>query len=276
MPAAVFSPPRKAEYLLLEVALPGRKAAAAGVLLLDPASDRLLLKLRRDWDRHADPEDAEVLALLGEDLARQAEQMGASALIELLEDRLSNALRLSERRSVVVGDLDRALERLYERHVEGRPAEVAVMPFRTHLPVYSLRAAAGKFGPDQEVEAEPEDWIPAPPGLRGLEDYFACHVSGRSMEPRIPDGSLCLFRRIPAGSRQGKLVLVRHRGASETGGEFTVKRYRSRKTLSEEGGWRHERILLEPLNPDYPVLELGPDEFQVIGEFVRVVPIEET
>jgi len=276
MPAAVFSPPRKAEYLVLEAALPGRRASPVGVLLLDPASDRLLVKLREDWERFADPEDAEVLALLAEDLARQAEQLGASALIELLEDRLSNVLRLSERRSVVVGDLERALERLYERQVEGRPAEVAVLPFRTHLPVYSLRAAAGKFGPDQEVDVEPEGWIPAPAGLHGLEDYFACHVWGRSMEPRIPDGSLCLFRRIPAGSRQGKLVLVRRRSASESGGEFTVKRYRSQKAVSEEGGWRHARIVLEPLNPDYPVLELGPDEFQVIGEFVRVVPVEET
>jgi SOS-response transcriptional repressor LexA len=95
------------------------------------------------------------------------------------------------------------------------------------------------------------------------------------MEPRIPDGSLCLFRRIPAGSRQGKLVLVRHRAASETGGEFTVKRYRSEKTVTEEGGWRHTRIVLEPLNPEYPVLELGPDEFQVIAEFVRVIPVED-
>ncbi|MGC8791948.1 MAG: LexA family protein, partial [Bryobacteraceae bacterium] len=207
--------------------------------------------------------------------ASQAERMGAARLIALLEDQLSNTLRISERRWAVVGDFGRALDRLYEREIEGLRQPVPVIPFQTHLPVYSLRAAAGKFGPEHDVDAEPEGWIPVPAGLRPSLDYFACQVVGRSMEPRIPDGSLCLFRRITAGSRQGKLVLVRHRGASE-GGEFTVKRYRSEKTVTREGGWRHTRVVLEPLNPDYPVLELGPDDFQVIAEFVRVIPVEET
>lgn len=275
MAVSLMPPPRKAEYVVLEAALPGRPITPAGVLLLEAEADRLHLKLRRDWAEWVAPEDAEVLELLAADLAAQADEIGGAALLALLEDRLSNALRLSERRTAIVADFRRALERLYAEEVEGARREAPVVPFRTHLPVYSLRAAAGKFGPEQEVDAEPEDWIPLPEGLRPPEDYFACHVVGRSMEPRIPDGSLCLFRRIPAGSRQGKLVLVRHRGASE-GAEFTVKRYRSEKIVEEEGGWRHMRIALEPLNPEYPVLELGPDEFEVIAEFVRVIPIEET
>lgn len=275
MAVSVLPPPRKAEYVVLQAALPGRPVVAAGILLLEPEADRLYLKLRSDWADRASPEDAEVLELLAADLAAQAEELGGSALLSLLEDRLSNALRISERRPAVVGDFERALERLYAAEVEGAWRTAPVVPFRTHLPVYSLRAAAGKFGPEQDVDAEPEDWIPLPEGLRPPEDYFACHVVGRSMEPRIPDGSLCLFRRIPAGSRQGKLVLVRHRGASE-GGEFTIKRYRSEKAVDGEGGWRHTRIVLEPLNPEYPVLELGPDDFEVIAEFVRVIPIEET
>ncbi len=275
MAVSVLPSPRKAEYVVLQAALPGRPVVAAGILLLEPEADRLHLKLRSDWADRASPEDAEVLELLAADLATQAEELGGSALLSLLEDRLSNALRISERRPAVVGDFERALERLYAAEVEGARRTAPVVPFRTHLPVYSLRAAAGKFGPEQDVDAEPEDWIPLPEGLRPPEDYFACHVVGRSMEPRIPDGSLCLFRRIPAGSRQGKLVLVRHRGASE-GGEFTIKRYRSEKAVDGEGGWRHTRIVLEPLNPEYPVLELGPDDFEVIAEFVRVIPIEET
>lgn len=275
MPAGGVPWPSRAEYLVVEVALPRRSPLPAGILLLDPGADRLYLKLREDWAEWAEPEDAEVLSLIATDWEQQAQQAGAAAFLALLEDRLSNTLRLSERRTVVVGDFERALERLYRQEIEGRQSAVTVIPFRTHVPVYSLRAAAGRFGPEQEPEAEPEGWVPAPPGLRSAEDYFACHVQGRSMEPRIPDGSLCLFRKIPAGSRQGKLVLVRHRGATETGGEFTVKRYRSEKVVTEEG-WRHTKVVLEPLNPDYPVLELGPEEFQVIAEFVRVIPIEET
>ncbi len=267
-------PPARAEYVVLEAALAGRPVRPAGVLLLDSAADRLFVRLREDWEQWAPPEDAEVLSLLAGELERQASEMGARSLLALLEDRLSNSLRLSERRAVVVRDFDRAANRLFEREVAGaRPSRV--VPFVTHVPVYSLRAAAGKFGPEMEVDQEPEDWIPAPAGIRSLEDHFACYVFGRSMEPRIPDGSLCLFRRIPAGSRQGKLVLVRHRGASESGGEFTVKRYRSEKVV-EEGDWRHTQVVLEPLNPEFPVLELGPDDFQVIAEFLRVVPVEET
>lgn len=274
MPVSVMPPPRKAEYVVLEAALPGRKPVPAGVLLLDTEADQLYARLRADWTGLADPADAEVLGLLAAEIEQQAREMGAAAYLGWLEDTLSNALRLSERRAVVVCDFRRAIQRLYEREIEGARKQLGVMPETNRVPVYSLRAAAGKFGPEQETDVQPEDWITAPEGLRGGEDYFACYVQGRSMEPRIPDGSLCLFRKMPAGSRQGKLVLVRHRGSSESGGEFTVKRYRSEKTVSEEG-WRHTRVVLEPLNPDYPTLELGPDEFQVIAEFVRVIPVEE-
>ncbi|MEK7409153.1 MAG: S24 family peptidase [Acidobacteriota bacterium] len=275
MTPVALPPPRKAEYLLLELALPGRPLARAGVLLFDPAADQLRVKLRQDWSGLADPEDAELAACLEEDLARQAEDLGAARLLAMLEDSLSNTLRITGRQAVVAGDLDRAVERLFERQVLGLREPAKILPFVTHVPVYSLRAAAGKFGADMEVEPEPEDWVKAPEDLRAGPELFAAQVVGRSMEPRIPDGSLCLFRAIPAGSRQGKLVLVSHRATSETGGEFTVKRYQSEKDVTEEG-WRHATVTLEPLNPEFPTLELSPDEFQAIAEFIRVLTVEET
>jgi phage repressor protein C with HTH and peptisase S24 domain len=58
------------------------------------------------------------------------------------------------------------------------------------------------------MEVEPEEWVEAPEGLRITDDMFVAHVTGRSMEPRIPNGSLCVFRGNVAGSRQNKLVLV--------------------------------------------------------------------
>ncbi len=108
---------------------------------------------------------------------------------------------------------------------------------------------------------------------------FVARVVGRSMEPLIPDGSLCVFRHGVVGSRQGKLLLIQNSGASASGGEFTVKRYTSRKTASEEG-WRHERIRLEPLNPEFEAWDLDPSEledgpYRVAGEFLRVLPFEE-
>ena len=91
-------------------------------------------------------------------------------------------------------------------HVEA----VEVAPFRTHLPLYSLRAAAGGLG--EEMESEAEDWVRAPEGMRLSPDLFVAHVVGRSMEPRIPDGSLNLFRLHPAGSRQDKILLIQRFG----------------------------------------------------------------
>lgn len=273
-----FKPVRRAQYLVVELALPGRPKANAGVLLLDPESDTVHVKLRQDWDQVADPEDAEVLAHAEQELRQRGRELGAEQLLTGLEDALSNVLRISDRESIAVSDFSKALDRLYLRHVEGEQgAPVQVLRFETHLPLFSLRAAAGGFGADMEVEAE--EWLRAPEDLRLTPDMFVARVVGHSMEPLIPDGSLCLFRHDVVGSRQGKLVLIQNRSVSETGGEFTVKRYTSRKAQTEEG-WRHERIRLEPLNPDFEAWDLDPSEledgpYRVCGEFLRVLPYEE-
>ena len=259
-----------AEYLLVELALPGRPLAKLGVMLYEPSSDQLLVRLRQDLDALADPEDAEVLEELERDFTLKTAEMGGQRFLAWLEDSLSNVLRISERRPVEARSLPYTLQQLFRERVLGVEREPArILPFVTHLPLYSLRAAASRFGEDMEVE--PEDWVEAPPGLRLTPDLFVVHVVGRSMEPRIPDGSRAVFRYNPPGSRQGKVVLVWNRGACESGGEFTVKVYRSRKRITEDG-WRHEEIVLEPLNPEFE--PLGLDEaasYKVLGELIRVL-----
>ncbi|MGD0199337.1 MAG: S24 family peptidase [Bryobacteraceae bacterium] len=263
--------PRRGEYAVLGVCLPGQAEAGYGVLLRDPASDSVYQRCRRVVPGC---EDQELFELLPEDLEAKAREMGGERLLALLEDALSNTLRIADRRLVLVRDFEAALARLYERYVEPvRREPVRVVPFVTHLPLYSLRAAAGRFGEDMEVE--PEDWVAAPAGVRPARDLYAVHVAGRSMEPEIPDGAVAVFRSAPAGSRQGKRVLVWRRGASEAGGEFTLKVYESEKRSIEEG-WEHARIRLKPLNPDYPVLELDEEsDHRVLGELVGVLAIDE-
>ncbi|MBI4865070.1 MAG: S24 family peptidase [Candidatus Riflebacteria bacterium] len=108
---------------------------------------------------------------------------------------------------------------------------------------------------------------------------FVARVVGHSMEPVIPDGSYCIFRAPVDGTRQGKTVLVQHRSISdpETGGRYTVKRYRSDKLMTGagEGDWRHSRIVLEPVNKEFqPLVFEDPtvaEELQVIAEFVGLV-----
>ncbi|RPI19937.1 MAG: DUF3037 domain-containing protein [Acidobacteriales bacterium] len=278
MTALAFGTARKAQYLVVELALPGRPTVNAGVLLLDPASDALHIKLRHDWEQVAGADDIEVLEHLEQDLRNQGQTAGGEQLLRSLEETLSNTVRITDREDIAVSDFAKALDRLYLRHVAGEPqAHVAVLQFQTHLPLYSLQAAATRFGADMEVEAE--DWVRAPENLRLSTDMFIARVVGRSMEPLIPDGSLCVFRHSVVGSRQGKLLLIQHSAASGSGGEFTIKRYTSRKTATEEG-WRHERIRLEPLNPDFQAWDLDPSEledgpYHVRGEFLRVLPYEE-
>ncbi len=258
---------RLGEYSVLEIALPGRPAEAAGVLLYDPEGRQISVRLRRDWDRIAAPEDAELLKLLEDDLRVKSREQTPEEFLGWLEETLSNTLRISERRPILLGNPETTLQWLYNKHVSA-----TVQPFRTHLPVYSCRAAAGRFGDLMEVEAE--GWIEAPPGLRLEQNMFVARVVGRSMEPEIPDGSLCVFRAGVAGSRQGRKLLIEDLGESEEGGQrYTVKIYRSVKRVREDGTWEHERIRLEPLNPEFEAFELVPEEqrFRVIGEFVCVL-----
>ena len=143
--------------------------------------------------------------------------------------------------------------------------------YTTHVPVYDLTAAAGFWGP----ESVPEEigWTEVP-GVSLKDGMFVARVTGTSMEPLIPDGSWCLFRPCPAGSREGRIVLVQLStdGAGERGGRFTVKKYHSDKTVTADG-WRHDRIQLLPLNPAFEPITIEPEEagdLTSVGEFVRV------
>ncbi len=121
--------------------------------------------------------------------------------------------------------------------------------------------------------SEPDEWVRAPRGLRLAEGMFVAQVVGRSMEPLIPEGSYCLFRGPVVGSRQGKRLLIEQTGGCGTDldSRYTVKRYTSVKKTNDDGGWQHERIRLEPLNPEFEAFELGEGEFRVIAEFVQVL-----
>jgi Clp amino terminal domain, pathogenicity island component/Peptidase S24-like len=104
--------------------------------------------------------------------------------------------------------------------------------FVTLLPVYSLAAAAGYFGAGEHVECE--GWVEVGGTLD--ENMFVARAVGNSMEQRIHDGDLCVFRARPAGTRQGKILLVRYQGPTdpETGGSYTVKRYHAEKVVDGE------------------------------------------
>lgn len=258
-------PKRQGEYLLVELASPGAVIRTIGVLLRDAASGQVYPRMRMHWEDIEDPDERAWLEALQEDFESKIREMGGDAFLGGLEDSVSNFLLLSERIPVAVDDFGRTLDRLYEENVEA----AKVRRFVTHLPLYSLRAAATKFGDDREVEAE--EWVKAPPKLRLTQEMFVARVVGRSMEPRIPDGSLCIFRWGVVGSRQGKLVLVERYGATDTSARYTIKKYTSTKVQISDEEWRHESVRLEPLNPEFEGFELKEGESRVIAEFIQVL-----
>lgn len=115
-------------------------------------------------------------------------------------------------------------------------------------PVIDLRFAAGGFSDFQALEEGASDWAALPDWVMPQPGIFVAQVVGESMNRRIRNGSWCLFRANPAGTRQGKVVVVQHRDIAdpETGGRYTVKVYGSEKVPSEDGGWKHVRVTLRP------------------------------
>jgi SOS-response transcriptional repressor LexA len=150
-----------------------------------------------------------------------------------------------------------------------------VFHFRTHIPLYNLEAAAGRFG-EQHLEVEPEGWVEITPGaIRITRDMFATHIKGDSMEPTIQDGSICAFRSDVCAPYNGKILLMED--YSETGGDrYAVKRYRTSSNADPnkkgDAAWLHERVTLESVNPDYPPTDIpSAAKVNVIGEFVFAI-----
>jgi hypothetical protein len=148
--------------------------------------------------------------------------------------------------------------------------------FVTCVPLVPLQAAAGGFGSPQFLEGGDWNWVQLDAAHRVRPGMFVAQVVGKSMEPRIQDGSYCLFAGPVAGTRQGKTVLVQLLDAAdpETGQRYTVKRYESEKAASEDGTWRHVRVTLKPNNPAFePIVLTAEDEesVRVVAEVVAVL-----
>jgi SOS-response transcriptional repressor LexA len=150
-------------------------------------------------------------------------------------------------------------------------AEVGKAAYKTHLPLYSLRAAAGHFGSGESVRTL--GWIEARDQGALRKDMFVAQAIGSSMEPKICDGDYLVFRANPAGTRQGKIVLAQYRGMADpdTGGSFTVKLYAPHKGAAGRGRDLSKSITLKPLNRQFKPIELqaaSGEDFRIVGEYL--------
>lgn len=188
------------------------------------------------------------------------------------------------RKGTLVWCKDKALAAyLRQRLALARPeASGKLLPFKPRIietqapglvPIYSLEAAAGGFGGEREVQAL--GWVQVAGLSKPSAEHFVAKVVGQSMEPRIADGSYCLFRRYLGGSREGKIVLAQSQEMTdpENGASYTVKVYHSEKAV-EDGHWQHATIELKPLNPAFKPIQLQPqtqDSIQIIAELIQVL-----
>ncbi len=181
--------------------------------------------------------------------------------------------------AVVTEAIPTAIDKVWEeepslpfRHL----AHEDVRPYENCVPLYDLKIAAGQFSEEQQTSEI--DWVALPDFIRPRAGLFVAQVVGKSMNRRIPDGAWCVFNLNPAGSRQGKVVLVEYHDTTdvESGGHYTVKLYESKKNTLPDGTWRHSTIVLRPdtLESGYePIVLSGEmaESLRVIAEMVAVL-----
>lgn len=150
-----------------------------------------------------------------------------------------------------------------------------VKPYVNAVPLVDITSAAGNFS-ELQIHSD-YDWIELPMNISAKNDYFVIKVDGESMNKKIPNGSYCLFKKDPGGSREGKIVLVEHYSIqdSDFGAGYTVKEYSSKKNIEDEL-WSHQSIVLKPLSNDtsFNDIILEEDELsslKVIGVFECVL-----
>lgn len=154
-----------------------------------------------------------------------------------------------------------------ESEIENKKSKTIVLPeYREGcIPLYTLRAACGMF--DGEGLWEEEGWVDVS-GNGFTPDpkrHFAIYAKGNSMLDKIKDGDVCVFEwyNQRGGSREGDIVLAEFNDFDD---ESAIKVYHSKKIYNGDGNWQHTKIELEPLNKEYPVIELDEDsEYRTIG-----------
>lgn len=141
-------------------------------------------------------------------------------------------------------------------------------PAGAFVPLVDLDAAGSVVGPPWSVSAAA--WVAVDAAAARLPDAFVARVRGSSMEPRVPAGAHCLFRRPGPGNRAGRLFLVQLRKAAapDDGGAYALKLV---DTLARKG---RRTVTLRSLHRGSPpvVLDARRSDVQIVAEFVAVLP----
>ncbi len=109
-------------------------------------------------------------------------------------------------------------------------------------------------------------WVAVDAASAALPGAFAARVRTRSMEPRVPQGALCLFRRPGPGNRTGRVFLVEV--GSPEGSEAAGRTLAMLATTLEQG---ERRVSLRQLKEGEAPLVAARETPRVVAELVRVL-----
>ena len=175
-----------------------------GVLLLDPDGRPLYPRLRAHLEDIAEPEDVELLSHARSGSSNQDRGDGRRAVSALARRFPVQRCCASDRAGSGGGGLVSAHRSIgCTRSTSNGPRS---LPFVTHLPLYSLRAAATKFGEDMQVEEE--GWVRISGTACGSTEICSWRAWSAARWSRAFPTAACVFRARVVGSRQNKLVLV--------------------------------------------------------------------
>jgi hypothetical protein len=106
------------DFVVLQFALENGDLWPIALLLLD-SQDRLHLRARSGvaLSSRIQPEDVEVVDLFLDQLRTDAQATSGRELLTTLEDRLSNTIRISDRKQTQTGNIQNVLEHLYRQHI---------------------------------------------------------------------------------------------------------------------------------------------------------------
>jgi len=210
---------------------------------------------------------------------REGEQLSTSAIHRLENGAADTQISIFYRYAQVLG---LQLKDLFNFNIEVE-VSLQIIPFdedsterpKSCVPYYDIKVAAGFFGKEALNQQQPMGWVKVEKP-RGITDCFATHITGSSMEPSLPNGSLCLFRLYHGGTRQNRVVLVRSRGVLDpaTQESFVVKKYKRITPVHDTEGREQVVVHLISENKAYlPIVLKASKEAQIeiIAEFVEVI-----
>lgn len=142
------------------------------------------------------------------------------------------------------------------------------------IPLYTIRAACGKFLYNEEVEVK--GWIDAEEyGLPHGDNIFVVQAKGYSMEPKIHDGDYCVFAH-GTSFYDGDIILSEIPNMDfDYGGSFTIKKYTREKGIVD-GIEQKVSVTLVPLNHDYEPMSFdmeSEDKPKMVGTFRKLIRI---